>query len=155
MSVPTSLMSPGNITSANVSLVLGVTNLFPVPQQIQDFSSDEMFEAAAMEMLQVMIGADGRTSAGYTPALVPFDITLMAASPSVAFFDAWGMMQKAQSTAMPGFGSIFAPSLGVAYQLFGVWLKTYPPIASAGRTFKPRKYGLVISQALPTPIIGF
>ena len=96
------------LTAANCSLFLSITGLFPVPQQIQGFATDDAFAADEVEFAQTVMGVDGVMSGGYTPVMTPLNITLQPDSPSMSFFET---IISAQKTArdvfrIDGFASL-------------------------------------------------
>jgi hypothetical protein len=55
------------ITIANSVFTLTATAVFPVPQALQGYAADDAFTTEAIAMADVVIGVDGKLSAGYTP----------------------------------------------------------------------------------------
>ena len=136
-------------TSANVILLLSVRNFFPVPQQIQGFASDEMISTEALNNIEASIGADGRLSAGFTPAATPMTITLQADSLSNDFFE---QVQAAQSQAREAFifdGTYIMSSVGKKYDLVRGFMQGGPKFASARRTLQPRPWVITWEQVTP------
>ena len=83
------------ITSANAVYMLAVTGMFPVPQRLEGFAADDVFDTEALTVAEVVMGVDGRLSAGYTPVPVKQNISLQADSPSIQLFETWYLAQKA------------------------------------------------------------
>ena len=52
------------ITSANSILAIAVNNLFTAPQNIQGYAVDDAFEGEAVPQSEVLMGVDGKLSAG-------------------------------------------------------------------------------------------
>jgi hypothetical protein len=129
-----------DITSANSVLMLGVTGLFTVPQQLQGFSADDMYEIAAVDTKEVVMGADGNLSAGWIPQVKVMSVTLQADSPSNTFFDSWYAAEEAAQTPFFAFGVINQPSVSRVYTLTTGVLKNYTPLAAAKKTLQPRKF---------------
>jgi hypothetical protein len=82
-------MPRATLTSANYTLVLVVPDVFPVPQAIQGYSTDDMFGMEAVTGVETLLGVDGRLSAGWIPVEKRMTITLQADSPSVVMFEVW------------------------------------------------------------------
>lgn len=140
-----------SITSANAIYTLTIPLIFPQGQQIQNFSTDEEFDTDALDAAEAMMGVDGILTAGFINVPVPQTITLMADSVSGFVFDQWFAYEKQNQTKAPAIGSIVLPDLNMQYTMPKGFLKTYPPIPSAGKTLKPRKFGIVWESIQVTP----
>lgn len=141
-----------DITSANSVLVLGVAGLFTVPQQLQGFSTDDMYEMSAVDNKEIMLGVDGVLSAGWIPAVKVLSVTLQADSASNTFFESWFSAEEAAKTPFFGFGVITQPSISRSYALTNGVLKNYTPLASAKKVLQPRKFEIHFQTALGAPI---
>jgi len=128
------------ITSANAILSLAVNNYFPVPQTIQGFAVDDAFEGEAVEQSEVLMGVDGKLSAG--KVFVPYKMTihLQADSPSVFLFDAWRNAQDAAVDVFSASGSIVLPSTSMVYTLVNGFLTSATPFPGVKRTLEPLVY---------------
>ena len=140
------------ITSANTVLLLGVTGLLDVPQQIQGFATDDIFSSETVHPVETMMGVDGLLSGGYVPTEKPTVITLMAGSASNDFFDAWQAGQDANLTAYTAFGYLSYPSIGKAFVLTTGFLTDYVPIADSKKLLQPRKFGIKWQSIVGSPI---
>ena len=89
-------MAEKTLTSASAILKLAIGGIFPVPQTIEGFSADNLFSSDTVPRAEVVMGADGKMSAGYVPAPVQQTIVLLPSSPSMYVFETWIM---AMSTA--------------------------------------------------------
>jgi hypothetical protein len=143
-----------SITSANSVLMLSVSSLYVVPQQIQGFAADDIFDLDALEVAETMMGVDGRLSSGYVNVPVKWGISLMADSPSNAIFDNWYVSQKQQQDVYFANGSITLPSLGVVYTLTKGSLTSYQPGPNAKKVLQPRKHVITWESILPSPVPG-
>lgn len=136
-------MSDTTITSANSVLTLIVPGLFPAPVQIHGYSTDKMFATEAIDLAEVMMGVDGRMTAGYTPVPVPQTITLMADSPSRDIFTA---IIQAIKTAREIFylgASLSLPSTGEVFSFTRGVLKNVKQIPDAQKVLQPIDYQIV------------
>lgn len=140
------------LTNANSVLMLAVAGIFPVPQQLQGFSTDDMFSSPDVAPAEVVMGVDGKLSAGYTPYPTVMDITLQADSPSCSLFDTW---KTAQDTArevffadmtivLPGTGQKFAATHGA--------LTSASPMPSGKKVLQPRKWQITFEHVTPSPV---
>ena len=78
-----------SITSANAVLTLAIAQLFPVPQQLQGFGVDDVYDVPQIKSVEVMMGVDGVLSAGFVYVQIPQHITLQGDSASNLIFDTW------------------------------------------------------------------
>lgn len=131
-----------SITSSDAIFMLGVSGLFTVPQQLQGFSADDIFDTEAIEPAEIQYGLDGRISAGFVPTPVKQTVTFMADSPSVDLFDTWYTQQRAERSIFMATGIITLPSRGKVYTLINGVLTSYVPIAAAKKTLQPVAYGI-------------
>lgn len=130
------------ITSANAVYMLAVTGLFPVPQRLEGFAADDVFDTEALTVAEVVMGVDGRLSAGYTPVPVKQNISLQADSPSIQLFETWYLAQKAAKEVYFCSGIVRLPSVGRSYVLTNGVLTSYPSISDAKKTLQPRKFSV-------------
>lgn len=140
-----------DITSANSVLMLGVTGLFTVPQQLQGFSQDDMYEMGAVDTKEVVIGVDGILSAGYIPQIKVMGVTLQADSASNTFFESIYASEEAAKAPFFMFGVINQPSINRVYTLTNGVLKNYKPLADAKKTLQPRKFEIHWQVTLGAP----
>ncbi len=141
-----------NITSANAVFMLGITSLFPTPQQVQGFSTDAAFETDAIEAAEVMKGVDGFMSAGWVPTMNRMTVNLQADSSSGSLFDAWIQANKAARNIYFANGIITLVSTGNEYNLIQGVLTSYPPIPPARRVLQPRAFVITWSDISPVPV---
>lgn len=140
-----------SITAANAIITIGIPGIFNLPQQIQGFSSDDIFDVETIEMIEESMGIDGILTAGFKFVPIPMSVSLQADSVSVGIFDFWAGSQQAGIDAFPGFGTLALPSLQKKWVLNKGYLKGWPPMPSAGKVLKPLKYNMVWGQMIPQP----
>ncbi|WP_347558575.1 hypothetical protein [Robbsia sp. KACC 23696] len=145
-------MADKTLTSANSVLLIGVTGLYTVPQQLQGFSEDDMYSMEAVDTAELKMGADGVLSAGWIPQIKTMGVTLQADSDSNTFFEAWYAAQEAAQEILYGFGSVTQTSVGKSYPLLRGVLSSYTPFAEAKKTLQPRKFQIKWQTALGVPI---
>ncbi len=141
----------GAVTSADVILTLTIPLLFPVPQQIQGFATDEAFDIPAIKSAEVMMGVDGVLSDGFV--FVPFvqTISLQADSASNLFFDTWWTQMQATKSTYRASGLIQMPSIASKYGLVQGSLTGYKPIANVKRLLQARTHEITWAKFLPAP----
>ena len=54
-----------SITSANAIFLLSISGLYSVPQQLQGFAADDIFDVSGVSPGEVMMGVDGKLSGGF------------------------------------------------------------------------------------------
>jgi hypothetical protein len=141
-----------SLTSANAVITLSQATLFPVPQQLQNFSADDVTDIEAVRILEHQMGVDGVLSFGFVWVERMQEITLKGDSDSNRFFDTINTFQEAAQEAYPLNGTIILPSAGMMFNLVNGGLETYKPIPAVRKTLQPRRYRIVWNrvQAAPT-----
>ena len=129
--------------------MLSVLSLFPVPQQMQGFSADDVFDAEPVDTAELHMSVDGKLSAGKIFVPFPWSITLQANSDSNAFFDAWNAAERAQQEKLPCQGVVLLTSIGTTWAMVNGFLTTFPTMPNAKKTLQPRKYGITWEDISP------
>jgi hypothetical protein len=137
-----------SITSANAIIQISVSVIFPMPQQLQKFSTDNIYDAPAIAPNQVQMGVDGFQSAGKVFVSVPVSYDLMADSPSNDFFDAWFSQEEAAQTFAAN-GLMVLKSVGKKFTLVNGTLTSYTPIPPGGKVLGPRRYEITWNKIIP------
>lgn len=141
-----------SITSATAVYMLSVQSLFPTPQQLQGFSADEVYATDPIDSAEVLMGIDGYMSAGFVFVPIKQNISLQADSASNTIFQVWWESQQLIKDLYIANGTIRLPSIGQKLTMTNGVLTTFPPLADAGKTLKPRKYGITWNSVIPAPI---
>ncbi|OIQ97216.1 hypothetical protein GALL_207700 [mine drainage metagenome] len=131
-----------SISAANSVVMLAITGLYTVPQQLQGFSADDVFDAEAVSDVEVLMGVDGTLSAGYVPQPVKQSITFQADSASILMFEAWSAAQKAAGDVYFAQGLVTLPGVGRIYTCSRGVLSSYSPLPTAKKLLQPRKFGI-------------
>jgi len=105
------------ITSANSEFHLQVPGLYPVPQLIQGYMADAMFTSDSIDWAEIVMGADGRMSAGRIFNPTPQTISIMPDSPSQSIFENIIMQMIATREILFMDATILIPSIGKLYTL--------------------------------------
>lgn len=145
-------MASPSITSVNSIYMLAITGLYTVPQQLQGFSADDIFDTGEINSAEVVMGLDGKIAAGYVPVAIVQNITLLANSDSNALFEAWWASQRAAQELYFATGIIRMPSVKRSYALTNGVLTGYSPMSDAKKTLQPRKYTITWESALAAPL---
>ncbi|TAL90904.1 MAG: hypothetical protein EPN62_00780 [Candidimonas sp.] len=140
------------LTNANSVLMLAVAGVFPVPQQLQGFSTDDAFTVSDVVPVETAMGVDGLLSAGYTPYPTEIEITLQADSPSISIFDTWKTVQDTarevffanMTVSIPGTGQKFACTRGA--------MTGASPMPTGKKILQPRKWKITFQSVTPSPV---
>ena len=140
------------LTASNSVYMLTVIGLFDVPQQLQGWATDDMFDTEAIENVELLMGVDGKLSAGWIPTMKKQTISLQADSDSNLIFDSWATAEESQREKFIAAGIIRLPALGLSYALVRGFLSSYRPVPPAKKILQPRQFGITWNQILPAPI---
>lgn len=137
------------ITAANAVLMLAVTGLFPVPQQIQGFAAEDIYDTEDLETAETLMGVDGKLSAGFIYAAVKQKITLQADSASNDFFEA---LYRAEAAAREKYriqGSIALRSTNKLYTMTQGVMSGYKPLPDGKKVLQPRPFTITWERVSP------
>lgn len=140
------------LTSANSVLMLGVTNLFNIPVQIQGFAADDAFTIGDVESAETVMGVDARLSAGWIPQIKSIEIMLQADSASNDFFDA---LAEAEDVAQEKYeinGSILIPGISRLFTLTRGFQKGLSVMPAAKKILQPRKFTIDFEKISRAPV---
>lgn len=138
----------GDITAANAQILLTQPVLFPVPQQLQGFATDDVFDLDEIENIETQMGVDGVLSYGFVWKAQPQSITLQADSRSNDIFDAIQTQQIAANTAYALNGIIILKAISTKIILTNGVLSGYK-LPGAKKTLQPRRYRITWNLAVP------
>lgn len=130
----------GTITSANSAFALAITNLYPSPQSIQGYAADAMFAVDETDIAEIIMGVDGKMSAGFVYSVTPMTVTIMPDSPSNTVFETWYLTSKAAADVYSGNATIIMPSIGRKYTLKNGVLTKGKSLPDAKKTLQPREW---------------
>src|SRR5665213_1850667 len=103
---------PGTITSADAVIMLSVDGLFDYPQQLSEFSTDDIFSTGQVTSAELQLGADGAVAAGWLPNLKTMTFMFLASSVSIPLFELWSTTQDQQRVLLQANGNIILNSTG-------------------------------------------
>lgn len=130
-----------SLTAVDAILTISVAGLFNTPQRIEGWSSDDAFSIDALDNAEVVMGIDGRLSAGFVYVPVRQKLTLQGDQPSNLFFEAWYNNQQ-RNGIFYATGLIVIPSINRKYTLQKGVLTSYSPIPAVRKILQPREYGI-------------
>lgn len=144
-------MAIGNITAANSVYMLGIPNLYPVPQQLQGYMADAAFDTDSVEPAEVVKGVDGHMSAGFVFTITSQTISLMPDSVSSTIFEDWAAAQEATRSLYTAFATIILPSVSRSYTLTGGVLIGIPKIAGVHKVLQGRPFRIMWDTVVGVP----
>jgi hypothetical protein len=139
-----------DITGANATLTITIPGLFPIPQQIQEFAADDIYDLDEIDPVEVLMGADGNLSGGFTYKAQPQTIMLQADSDSCEIFDTWQRNQKAGVRVYTCNGVITLPALGLKMVQTKGFLTAYK-LPGAKKLVGPRRFRITWEDVTPQP----
>ncbi len=128
------------LTSVNSVIMLTVGAVYPTAQQLQGYTSDDVYDVEDIDTAETTMGIDGLLSGGFIYAPIPWTISLQANSPSCAVFDQWYNYQVSQKDISTASMNISLPGLGYKWVYSNGILKKYSPAPSAKKIVQPRKF---------------
>ena len=140
------------LTSANSVLMLGVTNLFNIPVQIQGFAADDAFTIGDVESAETVMGVDARLSAGWIPQIKSIEIMLQADSASNDFFDTLAAAEDVAQEKYEINGSILIPSISRLFTLTRGFQKGLSLMPAAKKILQPRKFTIDFEKISRAPV---
>jgi hypothetical protein len=141
----------GDITAANSVIMVSIPDLFPVPQQLQGFAQDDIFDIPAIESVETLMGVDGNLSGGFVFKPIPMEVTLQADSLSNTFFDQWWTQMQATLSTFTANGVIRLPAVGAKTTLTRGYLTSYKPAPAGKKVLQPRRYMITWNLSAPAP----
>ena len=143
---------PRTLTSANSAFTLQIVNLYPVPQSLQGFATDDAFAVEDVSPVEAMMGVDGRISFGYTPYPTKINITFQGDSDSIDIFDNWISAMLASREVYIANAAISIPGTGKKYVMTKGGLTGGASMPAVKKILQPRKFEITFESCLPAPI---
>lgn len=140
-----------SLTAANAIITLSVPGVISVPQQLQQFSVDDVADVDTLTVAETLMGVDGHLSGGFVYKEVGQAITLQADSPSVEIFDNWWVQNQVQTGVLTASGTVILPALGKRWTLTRGFLKGYKPIPSVKKILQPQRFSITWERVRPAP----
>jgi hypothetical protein len=122
-----------------------------MPQRIQGFDVDDVFDAEAISTAETKQGVDGHLAGGFVYEPVKMGIHLMADSDSNNFFETWGAANRSLQDSLIASGIADIPSIGRTYILTRGFLTAVPMLPSAKKTLAARTYQITWESVTPAP----
>lgn len=141
-----------SITSANAVVTLSIPLLFPIPQQLQGFAVDDIYDTDAIKSVETMMGVDGILSAGFVFVEILQNYSLQADSASNRLFDTWWTQMQAAQDVYFANGQILLPGVSTKFSMTRGVLSAYKPLPDAKKTLQPRRYAITWNKVAPAPV---
>src|SRR5665647_330953 len=135
-------MADRTITSSNAVYMLSISGLFDAPQSLQGFSADDIFTTGALASAETIMGLDGILSGGFVYVPIVQTINLQADSASNDMFDQWWQAQQIAKEVYVANAVVVLPALNKKWAMTRGFLTSFPPIADAAKTLRPRRFGI-------------
>lgn len=140
-----------SITAANAIITLSIPGVFSTPQQLQQFSVDDIADVDTLTVAETLMGVDGFLTGGYVFNKVKYVYTLQADSPSTFVFDQWKLAQDAAQDTLPANGLMTLKSLGTKWKWTRGFLTEWSPAPNVKKLVQPRKFTVEWQRVLPQP----
>jgi len=139
-----------DIGASNANLTITIPPLFTVPQQIQGFAADDVYDLDEIESVETLMGVDGVLSGGFVWKPQQQSITLQADSASNAIFDQWWTAMVAAKTTYVAAGVLTLPQIGLKFIQTTGYLTRYK-LPGAKKLIQPRRYEITWNLVVPAP----
>jgi len=140
-----------SITAANSVYMLAITGLFDTPQKLQGYAADAAFASAAVRNGEIVMGVDGRMSAGFVFTPREQTINLQPDSISCDLFDQWDAAQQAAQEVFFASAIITLPGLKKSWAGIKGIMTNFTPIGDVRRVVGPRVFQITWESLLPSP----
>lgn len=138
-----------SITGANAVIMLSITGLFPVPQQLQGFAADDVFDTNTLASAEVLMGVDRKLSGGFVAVPVEQNYSLQADSQSIFIFDQWWAAQQQEGEVFPANGVVLLTAVQKKWIMTRGFLTSYKPIPDTKKLLQPQKFAITWESLLP------
>lgn len=131
--------------------MLSVVPIFAVPQQLQGFGVDDVYDVPQIRSVETMMGVDGILSGGFVFVAIPQTITLQADSASNRLFDTWWTQMQAAKDVYIANGLIKLPGIATKFIQSTGYLTGYKPVPAGKKVLQPRTYEITWGTIVPAP----
>ena len=125
-----------NITSADVSAIMTVEELFPSGFKLEDFGTDAGIMAESAQMAETRMSLDGKLSAAYTPASRVVNLTFQPNSPSLPYLYTLVNATRTQRRPFEVGLTVRVRATGRTTQFQKGYLRTDPTMPGVGKTLQ-------------------
>lgn len=133
-------MAKKSLTAANSVFMLAIPGLYPVPQKIEGYATDEALGMEQVESAEVMKGVDGKMSAAWIPSLKKQAITIQPDSPSYKLFLDWMQANETARDIYYANATLAIPAIGYKYNMVSGVMSKQTPIPDIKKILQPLKF---------------
>ncbi len=140
------------LTTANSAFTLAARGIFPVPFNLEGYSTDDSFAVDDVTPGETQMGVDGNLSAGYVPYATQITFMFQADSPTIDYFDTIIAAQKAQREMVIFDGTGFIQGTQEKMVMTKGFLTSFTPTSTGKKILQPRKFTLTFQNFDKSPI---
>lgn len=130
------------LTSANSEFMLAINDLYPIPQKLQGYSTDDAFSTDAVTATETQVGVDGHVGHGFVFNIVKQNIVLQANSPSMRLFEDWYNAMQSAREVFTCSAVILLPSVRKKYTLNEGTLGETTLVIGAKKILEPARFSI-------------
>lgn len=145
-------MAIRTLTAANSVYLLQIPGLYDTYQKLQGYAADAAFATEASVSAEVVVGVDGKVSAGYTPYLTPQSITLQPDSESSDIFENWIQAQDAVREVLYANALVSLPGSQREYSLTQGYLTSVMKIPGTAKILQARPFTITWAAITSAPL---
>ncbi len=138
-----------SITSASAIVMFTIPGIFVIPQQLQGFAADDIFDTDPLESAETLMGVDGKLSAGFVFVPTLQNYALQADSPSIFIFDTWWNAQQIAHEVFFANATVLLTSIGKKWAMTNGILSNYKPLPDAKKVLQPQRFRVTWESSLP------
>ena len=135
-----------DITSANATCILVITDVAPAGVPVDNFSTDQAINGETMEISETRLTLDGQLLAGYVPTQVPVTLTLEPASLAYNVLDKAFQISRQSKKPLRCDLTFVLPSIKKTVVYMGGVIQAINMIPPVGRTLQSRQARFVFSS---------
>lgn len=139
------------ITAANAKILLTIPGLYPVPQLLEGFAADDVYDVDDVDVGETLMGVDGKLSGGFVPYPIMQAFSIQADSDSITFFEQWLAAEQAIKDKFWVQGVTELPSVNRTYVMANGLLTRAKPVPTAKKLLQPRVFRVTWEAVFPAP----
>lgn len=137
-------MAKNSISSANVSFNITIPGVFSSGVLLQQWATDDMFDADPQTLTEARVGPDGFVVGGYVFNLTKLRLNFQANSPSGIVFWSWKSAQDSIRDVIAATAKIVSPALGLDVDLDDIYLGSVPLLPPHKKVAEPFSVELTV-----------
>lgn len=129
--------TPQTITSADCTITMTVTSLYPSGFKFEEFEAQNIFDMGDTDMAETQRTADGKLVSGFIFGDLTWTFHLQPSSPTCSKLDTWMTAQRTGKAMFRCNMVVLMPALGRKFTCTNGVFKRYRTMPSAGRVLQP------------------